>query len=171
MTKRKKNNKVTAGHKVTLGAVSVLGLVGGWNFIGHVENTAATEEAPTEVPATPTPTTVPPTPTPWSEIQPLAQIPRLEVKAVPTLVVNALPGGQADPSIQTGQQTAVSFDLAAVPVAAPLPTLAPLPSLPQYVPPPPPPPSQANSSSNKGGGGGSSSNNNSGGGGNTSKGS
>ncbi len=164
MSKQKKTNKINAGHKVTMGALGVLGIVGGWNIIGRMESAAAAEVPIVEATPRPTPRPVPPSPTPWPAIQPLVQSPRLQLEPLPAPAAGGPAGRQPTASAQADQNTAVSLDLSTLPSAAPLPTLAPLPALPEYVPPPPPPPSQSSAKQPSNGGGG-------GGGGNTSKGS
>ncbi len=152
MSSQKKTNKVTTSHKITTGAVSVIGIVGGWNIIGNMEKTASAENIIVEEDLDLAPTAVPPSPTPWPAIQPLAEIPRLQIKPLPTLAVGGPAGAVQDAPVQIAQDPDDSFGLSTMPSAAPLPTLAPLPTVPEYVPPPPPPPSKA--SSNGGGGGG-----------------
>ena len=157
MSKRKKTNKITPALKVTMGALSVLGVVGGWNIIGRLEETPLPKTLSSRKSLHPTPTPLPPVPHLGRRSSHL-QRPRLEIKPLPTLATSEM-GAQAD---VPGQVAAGSFDLSAMPSAAPLPTLAPLPSIPEYVPPPPPPPPQVASKPSSNGGGG---------GGNTSKGS
>jgi len=158
MRKQKRTKKITASHKITMGALGVLTVVGGWNMIGRAENAAsASESVAAEISnPIPTPTPIPASPTPWPTIQPVANFSRLEFEPLPTLVPWDSNQSESNGVFQEEQAAAGSFDLAAMPSAAPLPTLAPLPSLPEYVPPPPPPaPAQVASkpSSNNGGGG------------------
>ena len=159
MRPQKKANKITTSHKITMGALGLLTVVGGWNIIGRAEGAASASESVAEGVSSslPTPTLVPASPTPWPTIQPLAKIPRLEFEPLPTVAAWGTNLSGANGSLQVEQGTGASFDLAAMPSAAPLPTLAPLPTIPEYVPPPPPPaPVQvaSNPSSNGGGGGG-----------------
>jgi hypothetical protein len=151
MSRKKKNNKISRMDKLTIGAFSVLGLIGGWNFIGNMENTNSAKTMDIDEVATPTPLPIRPTPTPWPTIPPLKQNSRLEIKALPTLA-GVSPESGADDFDQKAGDSAKSFELPAMSSAAAIPTLAPLPALAEYVPPPPPPPSQP--SSNNGGGGG-----------------
>ncbi|MFL7837450.1 MAG: hypothetical protein ACK2T4_00075 [Candidatus Promineifilaceae bacterium] len=155
MSRQRKNNKITRMDKLTIGALSMLGLVGGWNVIGNMENSTSAKTIDVDEVPTATPPAVRPTLKPWPTIQPLGQTSRLEIKALPTLAAGMLAEGGTDNADQVGGETAVTLDLPALPNAAPMPTLAPLPTLPEYVPPPPPPPSQPSQpSSNNGGGGG-----------------
>jgi hypothetical protein len=151
MSRKKKNNKISRMDKLTIGAFSMLGLVGGWNIIGNLENSTSAKTIDVEEVVSPTPAVVRPTPKPWPTIQPLTRISRLEIKALPTLA-GVSPESGTDSLAQMAGDSEKSFEVPAMSSAAAIPTLAPLPALPEYVPPPPPPPSQ--SSSNNGGGGG-----------------
>jgi hypothetical protein len=164
MSKRKNTKKVTPGFKMTMGALSVLGVVGGWNIISRYENAGSPEDIVVDESLDPTPTTILPSPTPWPTIQPLAEMPRLEIKRLPTLAAGDFTGAQTDVSLQEPQGAGDSLALSVMPSVAPMPTLAPLPTMPEYVPPPPPPPRPAQVASAPSSGGGSS-------GGNKSKGS
>jgi hypothetical protein len=152
MSKRKKKNKISKTDKLAISALSFLGIVGGWNIIGNVENSTSAKTLEVDTAVTSTPPTVQPTIKPWPTIQPIAQIPRLEVNVLPTLAVKMSDKTGTYTSDQIAGGSPTSLDLPTVPNAVPMPTLAPLPTLPEYVPPPPPPPAQP--SSNNGGGGG-----------------
>ena len=133
MSQRKKSGKVTTSHKVALGALSVLGAVAGWNAIGRSqpEAQAAGKEAP---PAATVAPVVSAGPTPWPAIAPLAEMPRIDARPLPTLVAVASP----DLPLAAGASN-VAAGIAAPRLIA-LPTLAPLPAMPEYVAPPPLPP-------------------------------
>jgi hypothetical protein len=153
MNRRKESNKISTSGKVTISALSALSLIGGWSIIGNLEHNAAANEITGDEVSVPMPTAVRPSPTPWPTIQPLAQVPRLELEPLPTLPPRAELGETAALPGEESEGTAGVVNLSAAPSAAPLPTLAPLPAMPEYVPPPPPPPSMtdANPSSNGGG--------------------
>lgn len=157
MRKQKKTNKITPSHKLTMGALGMLTVVGGWNIIGRMESSNSASDSVVEGVPSPMPTPIPASPTPWPTIQPLSKIPRLEFEPLPTLAAWDPNLNGKNGTVAEQEATAGSFDLAAVPSAAPLPTLAPLPTIPEYVPPPPPPPAPAKvaskPSSNSGGGG------------------
>ena len=136
MSQRKKSGKVTTSHKVALGALSVLGAVAGWNAIGRSQPEAQTtgQEAPAATTAATAATVVTARATPWPTIAPLAEMPRIDARPIPTLVAVAMPdtmGATGAPSVAAG---------IAAPSLIALPTLAPLPAMPEYVAPPPPPP-------------------------------
>jgi len=141
MSERKKTSKVTTGHKVALGALSVLGTVAGWNLIGRAESQPQPAGEPAAAAQTTTATTAPPVAavaTPWPAIAPLPAMPRLDARPLPTLVAVEIPDL---PAVAAGAPA----PLAAAPGLVALPALAPLPAMPEYVappPPPPPPPSQ-----------------------------
>ena len=141
MSKQKRTSKVTTSHKITLGAVSVLGVAAGWNVIGRAagQSAAADEQTvaaePIALPEIDAPRI---NPTPWPTIAPLQTNPRLAQKPLPTLVAVAVPvGPPASNAAATGDTTMPS--VSSLPSIAPLPTLAPLPAMPEYVAPPPPP--------------------------------
>lgn len=154
MSNAKRGKKITTSHKITMGAVSILGLVGGWNLIAHSEEPKQIEaqqpvaDGPAAVlgpatggPATGGPTTgSPATPTPWPTIAPLGQMARLELAPLPTLAATMPPTPAfVSPGMSAGSQT-TAIDLGASLNIAAMPTLAPLPTLPEYTAPPPPPP-------------------------------
>jgi hypothetical protein len=154
MSKGKKR-KISKTDKVAIGAISLLGLLGGWNVIGNLENSLSAENMNADKLDAPTRQAVRPTPKPWPTIPPLSQIPRLDTSSLPTLAAVGLPETGADSSEDlTAVETIERFELSTMPSAAPIPTLAPLPTLPEYVPPPPPSMAPSNSSSSNGGGGG-----------------
>lgn len=141
MSERKKTSKVTTGHKVALGALSVLGAVAGWNIIGRTESQPQAASAPAGGAQASTATALPAAAavaTPWPAIAPLPVMPRLDARPLPTLVAVEIPDL---PAVNPGAPVPV----AAAPGLVALPALAPLPAMPEYVappPPPPPPPSQ-----------------------------
>jgi hypothetical protein len=144
MTKQKRAGKLKTGHKVSIGAFSVFGLIAGWNIIGRAEQEAssAAELPPattaTIAPAAPTkPAAIIPLATPWPTIAPLVDVPRLDVEPLPTLVAVAI---DVQPLAAAGAPAVAG--VSALPNLAPMPTLAPLPTMPEYVAPPPPPPVQ-----------------------------
>lgn len=143
MNQRKRTRKVTKGHKITMAAASVMGLIAGWNLIGHRELKAVTDElVATTKPATAVPSPVQPSAavaTPWPTIAPLSVAPRLAERPLPTLVAMPPEMFQSDATQSGGP----AFDIAGAPQLIPLPTLAPLPVMPEYVAPPPPPPQVA----------------------------
>lgn len=137
MNRTKKKSKVTTGHKVTIGALGVLGVVAGWNVVGRAEQAAAVKTvAPV---ATPDLATAPVAPlaTPWPTIPPLAEHPRLDARPLPTLAVVIAPDAAVVPGAASDGVTVANIT---APNLMPLPTLAPLPTMPEYVAPPPPPP-------------------------------
>ena len=136
-------------------AISLLGLLGGWNIIGNLENAISADTMNVDELKTPTPQAARPTSKPWPTIAPLAQVPRLNIKPLPTLPAGGSLEEGGDSSDMVTTERAESFNLPTMSNAEPLPTLAPLPTLPEYVPPPPPPPSMAssNTSNNVSGGG------------------
>ncbi len=138
MTKRKQASKITKGHKISLATLSVLGVVAGWNTIGRVESSNKAAQA--VVLATPEPIVA--GATPWPTIAPIADIPRLDVRPLPTLAFVAGTATQNNSLNVTDGEMASSVSNLAMPSMAPLPTLAPLPTMPEYVPPPPPAPVQ-----------------------------
>ncbi|MFN2136642.1 MAG: hypothetical protein ACK2UK_11850 [Candidatus Promineifilaceae bacterium] len=154
MSKRKRSSKLSSSGKVTLSALSLLGVVAGWNIVANQERTAAAGESALSEAPTAAPTSVRPTSTPWPAIPPLNQKPRLAIEPLPTLAVTLMEQELPMLAGQTDSETTMSGGLAAMPSVAALPTLAPLPTLPEYVPPPPPPPPPAQVASNSGGGGG-----------------
>lgn len=145
MGKQKKTSRLSTGNKITLGTLSVLGLVGGWNLIGRevsqptadddVVATVGAIDASAVTFATPAPSL---RATPWPTIAPLKTSPRLADKPVPTLVVVAVSLGQSDAAVDVAGAN-MSPALLSLPDVAPLPTLAPLPTMPEYVAPPPAP--------------------------------
>lgn len=126
---KKPSTKLTHSSRISLTALSLLGLLGGWNMIARLEKqeVQADESTPLPLPVV-GPTSIPPSPTPWPTVQPLAELP-----PIPTLV----------PTLTTQGQNAVNLaplPLISLPTPVALPTLAPLPALPTPPPPPPPPP-------------------------------
>lgn len=144
MTNQRRGKKVTTGHKITMGAAGIIGLMAGWNIIAHSEapDSSALAEGPAETAASvvPASTAAPATATPWPTIAPLGPIAALELQPLPTLAVTRPPQpafvspGMPTPGAVTDVDLSLSVSI------APLPTLAPLPDLPQYVAPPPAPP-------------------------------
>ena len=130
---RRAPSKFTGSARVTLAAVSLIGFVGSWNLIAHVENRQAQANEP---PPTPVPTIAPvviaPAPTPWPTIAPLA-----DLQPVPTL--RSVTNSAIDSVSETAVNPVISLDIAPIQIA-PLPTMAPLPAIPDMPPPPPPPP-------------------------------
>lgn len=126
---KRKSKKFTGSAKIALGALSVTGFVGGWNFIGRLE---AQEKQPDPL-SSPQPVLVLPTSTPLPAISPLpgiAPIPTLANRTVKIVVNSANAASSIEPN------KAIPAPLPAI---APLPTLAPLPPMPQPPPPPPAP--------------------------------
>lgn len=127
--------KFTGSARVTLAAFSLIGFVGSWNLIAHVENRQAQANGsslPTLVPTAPVVIVPTLTPTPWPTIAPL-----LEFQPVPTL--NSVANSTIDAAAETAINPVITLDIAPIQVA-PLPTMAPLPAIPDMPAPPPPPP-------------------------------
>ncbi len=148
MSKRNRAGKFTTSHKITVGALGVLGIVGGWNVIARTEAYGPAADSVVENAVTPVPTVVWSTPTPWPKIDELTDIPRVQPRPLPTrpAVVLSEPDEAVDligsPSLPASVEVSTAFNV------NPLPTLAPLPTLPEYVAPPPPPPPPAQVASN-----------------------
>jgi uncharacterized membrane protein YgcG len=157
----RKPAKFSTRSKTVATAVALTALVGGWDWIGHLEISKA--EAVNQPTATPAVSTVQPQvqsqvqPTPLPTIRPLSI-----VAPIPTL---APPSGLLSPEVvQRLSSSDPAFSLRAQTSVAPLAiaTLAPLPSLPPM---PSLPPLPSNNDSNSGNSNGGGSNSNSGGGG------
>jgi hypothetical protein len=139
---KRKRAKFTNSTKVTLAALSVMGFIGGWDFIARLDsNKEAQASSPNagNLPLASSPAAEPIIrPTPWPTVPPLA-----ELAPIPTLVPTRTIDGQVPGSL--GDTLAVRQDnapaqIAPIPTLAALPTLAPLPTLPPPPPPPPPAP-------------------------------
>ena len=124
---------LSASAKLTLMMVTVMGFVGGWNFLARLEDRKKLQ--PNESELIPAQVAMPllVTPTPWPTVAPLSKS-----APIPTLQPTLTTFGQYINATQNGnlatQVREVGVEI--MPALAPLPTLAPLPALP--APPPPP---------------------------------
>lgn len=131
MHPKKKRTKLTTGGKITLTAFSLMGFIGGWNLIAHLDKPTAQAD---ELPPRPASSPVLPAPTPWPTVPPL-----VDRQPVPTLLPTRTILGADQPPVSFKPEVQ-PVQIAPLPTLAPLPALAPLPELPAAPPPPPPPP-------------------------------
>lgn len=131
--------------KIVTGAAAMVALLGGWNAIGHLENSA--QAAPAQAPAmdSAAPASLPAAlPVARQQVQTGATLDSLgiaPVKALPALP-QVLSEGVPAAAVVTGSQANLALQLPALPTLQALPEL---PALPSQPPPPPPPPSAASS--------------------------